>query len=1137
MFTAGISRKPAFWIAYALVACAALGVAWRLFPLAIPIVNLEIRMDRNGALDRALALAAEHSLAPADARSAARFTQDESTQNYVELEGGGKEVFAKLVEGSVYSPYGWEVRLFRPGEVSEASLRFRPDGAIDGFTKRLAETFVPADPAGLALPAEAARQIAETRAHADWGVEFAPYRRLETTQQTRTTGRVDHTFAYERTDERIAEAHFRMQLVVSGNELTSVRYFVNIPESFERRYQEMRSANNTIAGAASVAAGILYGLGGCIFGVLWLARRHWLSWRPARNAGFVVGALAGLMVLASAPAAWFGFDTAQSVQTFWFREVGAALAVAFLGGLALGLVFMAAESLSRYAFAGHPQLWRVWSAQAAPTKSILGRTLGGYLFVPIELALIAAFYYATNRWAGWWQPSEVLTDPNILSSAVPALTPIAQALQAGFMEECLFRAVPISLAAIVGARFGKRGLAIGIVVVLQAVVFGAAHANYPGFPAYSRLVELVVPAMLWALIFLRYGLVPTILLHALFDLTLMSIPVFLVDAPGADLQRALVIGAGLVPLAVVLVRGYRAGGFGELGADLRNGAWRPREHVDVPAAPLLPQSVPDRGWVRRFQRALPWMGVAGLAVWIAATPFGIDTPPLVIDRDAAMAAADSALAERGVTLGPEWRRMATTRLVRDEPLLWQAHKFVWREAGPDAYAKLIGNTLAPPLWDVRYAKFSGDVADRAEEWRVSVDGRGAVRQVRHRLPEARPGASLARDDALVLAQQALVRALAQDPAALKLVGANEKAQPARVDWSFTFADPRIDAGKGAEARAVVALGGDEVTSYGRYVEVPEVWQRAERERDGKLSFVKMSIAAAVAIAALAALVMAIFNWTHRRCDRRALTAVAAIAFVLMLVTYANAWPTLAMGLDTTEPVASQIGLSAAGMLLGAAITALLFGLLAGVGAWASERQPLHRLEGDRPPWMLGVAAALVAAGVGAALGSLAPATVPRWPAYPFEALALPALGAAANGAQLVATAGTGLFFMYWLERVTGEWRRHGWLAMVVLVAVVTVVSVVDAPDMLGAAVAGLATGIAAAAIVFGLLRFDYRAVPAYMATGIVLHAIAAAVRSGASDAYLHLAIDVAVTVVATWAVTRYLGRARERVAAAASIST
>ena len=56
---------------------------------------------------------------------------------------------------------------------------------------------------------------------------------------------------------------------------------------------------------------------------------------------------------------------------------------------------------------------------------MLGRTLGGYLFVPIELALIAAFYFVTNRYFGWWQPSETLTDPNILGSALPALAPIA----------------------------------------------------------------------------------------------------------------------------------------------------------------------------------------------------------------------------------------------------------------------------------------------------------------------------------------------------------------------------------------------------------------------------------------------------------------------------------------------------------------------------------------------------------------------------------------------------------------------------------------------------------------------------------------------------------------------------------------
>ena len=114
MAALALTRKPAFWIAYALVACASLVVTWRLFPLAIPIVNLEIRLDRSGAIARAEALAARLELAPADARSAAQFAQDQATQNYVELEGGGKDAFAKLVAGDVYAPYWWEVRLFTP---------------------------------------------------------------------------------------------------------------------------------------------------------------------------------------------------------------------------------------------------------------------------------------------------------------------------------------------------------------------------------------------------------------------------------------------------------------------------------------------------------------------------------------------------------------------------------------------------------------------------------------------------------------------------------------------------------------------------------------------------------------------------------------------------------------------------------------------------------------------------------------------------------------------------------------------------------------------------------------------------------------------------------------------------------------
>ena len=95
------TRRPGFWIAYALLSLAALALAWRLFPLAIPLVNLDIKVARHEALESARKLAAERDLAPVDARTAVRFAHDDTIQNYVELEGGGKQAFTQRMSGDV----------------------------------------------------------------------------------------------------------------------------------------------------------------------------------------------------------------------------------------------------------------------------------------------------------------------------------------------------------------------------------------------------------------------------------------------------------------------------------------------------------------------------------------------------------------------------------------------------------------------------------------------------------------------------------------------------------------------------------------------------------------------------------------------------------------------------------------------------------------------------------------------------------------------------------------------------------------------------------------------------------------------------------------------------------------------------
>jgi hypothetical protein len=1120
----GIFRKPAFWIGYAAVALAALAIAVRYFPLALPLVNLDVELSRGEAIARAEALAAKLRLAPADARRAARFDRDAWAQNYIELEGGGRAAFAALTRGDVYAPYWWSVRLFTPGTIEEVILRFKPDGTADGFMRRVAETFV-RDPAMKSLPAAEARALAETRAREDWGVDFSRYRFLEQAQQTLPSGRTDQRFVYER-PEKLGDARVRLRLIVAGDELVGVVPFMFVPEAFGRRFQEMRSANKLIGGVASASAGLLYGLGGCVLGVLWLLRKHWLLWRPAFVAGLVVGGLMALATLSSAPAAWFGADTTETPTTFWLKQAGAAIFLLTAGGLGYALAFMAAESLSRRAFPHHPQLWRIWSRQAAPTPQIAGRTLGGYLFVPIELALIVGFYYATNRYLGWWQPSEMLSDPNILSSVVPALPPIAISLQAGFMEECVFRAIPLALGAIVGERYGRRRLGIAIAFVVQALVFGGAHANYPGLPSYSRLIELIVPSMLWALIFLRFGLLPTIILHAIFDLVLFAIPVFLVHSPYAFLQQALIVAAGLVPVAIVLWNRSRAGAWRELPQALRNDAWRPPVPAPAQPPPEAARRAPASrigGAAAAFQRALPVLGTAGAVVWLVVIPMRTDAPPLPIDRASALAQAEEALVARGVKLGPEWRRFATVRLASDDAYQWPWHKFVWREAGPDAYRTHVGAALAPPVWEVRYATFDGDVAERAEEWRVTIKGDGGVRTIRHTLPEARAGARLSRDAALALAERELEGRLGAEAAEVRLVAADEKRLDARTDWSFSFADPRVDVGKDAELRYVVEIAGDEAVGAGRVVHVPEEWLRAEQKRDNRLRIVKMGAGIAMFLAGFAALVLGILGWTRGRCDMRAAWWVAGVMFASSVAGLVNAWPLQSMQLRTAEPLASQLSMLVIGGLVAGLLAAMLFGLTSGIGAWYGRTAERLPLAGRLPPWAAAIAAALFVAGFEAAVGALLPRAVPLWPALQSTSLWWPLGGAVLSALGFVSVAGIALFLLYLVALLTHDWTRRVGLGLA-LVGVLQCAATLSqsGPSLAGSAVAGIVSGLTAAAVLWWLLRYDVRMVPVYLGTGVALGSVLRAAQIATPSAFAASTAMIAVLVAVLWLIARYL---------------
>ena len=282
----GVTRRPAFWVAYAIAALLALALAARLFPLAIPLVNLDITMSRAEAIEAARSLATRLKLAPEGARVAARFAHDATTQNYVELEGGGKPAFARADAGR-------PLRAVLVGRAPVHARRHRRDGRpvqarrhADRVSRDACRRPTCAIPRARRSTRRRRAALAEARARDGLGHRPRAVSSCSSSRSRRRPAAASTTASSTSGPSRWARRGFACALGGGRRRARPAsRRSCTFPNRSTAAIEELRSANNLIANLATVSAGLLYGIGGCILGVLWLAREHWLVWRPADRRG------------------------------------------------------------------------------------------------------------------------------------------------------------------------------------------------------------------------------------------------------------------------------------------------------------------------------------------------------------------------------------------------------------------------------------------------------------------------------------------------------------------------------------------------------------------------------------------------------------------------------------------------------------------------------------------------------------------------------------------------------------------------------------------------------------------------------------------------------------------------------------
>ena len=797
-----------------------LGSVWSDF---FGTLSVNVSMDRQQAIKAASNASKQFEILDDSFEHASIYNFDGSLRNFVELKQGGKEKFQEIIDNNIYSPYNWMVRSYKEGEIVEAMFQFKPNGSPNGYRIKIPEEY-DSD----SLSEEDALALVEQNINNQWSGNFSDYNLVESSFKEMSNGRIDHSFLFEHKLQDIGEAKYRLRAIVSGSIISSVSPFAFVPESFKREFANIRSDNDTIAIFANFAFLGIYLLGIGLTSLVIFYRTGWLRWKKSVAAAAFVAIFSNILLnLNFYPTIWMAYDTATTKSQFLSEQLLGMIANGIVMFFMLAASFITAESLTRKAFPNHIQLWKTWTSNVANSKRVLNDTIFAYLIVPIKLAIVGAFYILMEKYFGFWSPASASFDPNYLASIFPWYTGLAISLQAGFWEEMLFRAVPIAAGVLIGQRYNMRFTGLMVAMVVQALIFGAGHANYPAQPSYARVVELFLPSIVvYGMLYLRLGVVFGAITHYVYDVVLFSLPIWY--SSGYVFDKFMTVIGGLIPFLVILYFRLKHKKWSDIKTSSLNKGFvpTPPEKNDSSQKEVTFETQTTTNVMNPKVIGVALLFIIGVFSTFKLSNVEVLVNSPSINKEEAISIANKFLEENNVLLPEGYNAYAF------DDSSYPSSSFLWQELGQDTYNSLFGSYVLGPRWKVRFAKFDGPVESRVREVMISMDFDGNILRYNNRFPEDEEGKMLSREEAQLLAENSLVKFLQMNLDNVSLTSAQESQKPNRLDWTFTFTDNSELGYEGSKLQNIISISGDQISGFTKFVFVPEEWTRMKRDREG-----------------------------------------------------------------------------------------------------------------------------------------------------------------------------------------------------------------------------------------------------------------------------------------------------------------
>lgn len=220
--------------------------------------------------------------------------------------------------------------------------------------------------------------------------------------------------------------------------------------------------------------------------------------------------------------------------------------------------------------------------------------------------------------------------------------------------------------------------------------------------------------------------------------------------------------------------------------------------------------------------------------------------------------------------------------------------FLEQTLGLEETSRLAREWLSVWSWSVRWFK-----PLQKEELRVGLDPGGRVVGFSHQILESDEGASIAQDDAMVIASAFLRETQGFSLGSYELIDRSSTERKARVDHRFAFRKKDFTVGDDGHYRLDVVVHGDRVGQFSEYLKVPDSFSRSYREVRSRANLLTQVFLPFWLALGVAMLVILIKNYRRKRLRWQAGLIVGTLVAIAWLAANVNALPLALYSFDTT----------------------------------------------------------------------------------------------------------------------------------------------------------------------------------------------------------------------------------------------